>query len=234
MLDIYAEALALDPSNVRALLGVAGAHVIRVNNYLYENDRAPDLRLAYDAAKAAIALAPYFAAAQVSMGMVEIYSDQAARGIARCQRALELDPNSTLAHTRIGLGKIFTGHSDETEAHMREALRLSPRDSDASVWMMIVGHSKVHSQRFDEAIDWLSRSFEINQNHPLPNFYHAVALAYLDRIDEARSAVRTGLSLDSKFTIARFRTGASSTDSAYLAQREMIYEGMRRAGVPEG
>jgi len=234
VLDIYAEALELDPNNVRALLGVAGAYVSRVTNYLYENDRSTELRLAHDAAKAAIGLAPYFAPAQIAMGMVEIYSDQAARGIARCQRALELDRNSTFAHTRIGIGKIFTGQSNETESHIREALRLSPRDSEASIWMMIVGHSKVHSQRFDDAIEWLTRSFEINQNHPLPNFYHAVALAYLGRVDEARRAVRIGRSLDPRFTIARFRAGAASSNAAYLSQREMIYEGMRRAGVPEG
>jgi hypothetical protein len=99
--------------------------------------------------------------------------------------------------------------------------------------MAVVGHSKVHSQRFEDAVDWLTRSFELSQSYPLPHFYHAVALAYLGRIDEAQAAVRVGLSLDPIFTIARFRAGASSSNSAYLAQREMIYEGMRKAGMPE-
>jgi tetratricopeptide (TPR) repeat protein len=206
---------------------------LRVSNYLYESDRATELKLAYDAAKAAIALAPYFAPAQVTMGQVEIYSDQAARGIARCERALELDRNWTLGHVGIGIGKIFTGQSDQTESHIREAMRLSPRDPDAPLLMAVVGHSKVHSQRFEDAVDWLTRSFELSQSYPLPHFYHAVALAYLGRIDEGREAVRVGLSLDPIFTIARFRAGASSSNSTYLAQREMIYEGMRKAGLPE-
>jgi hypothetical protein len=35
------------------------------------------------------------------------------------------------------------------------------------------------------------------------------------------------------FTIAQYRAGASSDNPIYLAGREHIYEGMRKAGVPE-
>jgi hypothetical protein len=58
-------------------------------------------------------------------------------------------------------------------------------------------------------------------------------LAHLDQMSEARAATKAGLALDSTFTIRRFRTGASSDNPTYLAQREHIYEGMRKAGVPE-
>jgi hypothetical protein len=78
------------------------------------------------------------------------------------------------------------------------------------------------------------RSMEINQNYPLAHFYLAVALANLGRLEEANSEVQTGLALDPTFTIARFRSGASSDNEIYLAQRERIYDGMRKAGVPEG
>jgi hypothetical protein len=32
----------------------------------------------------------------------------------------------------------------------------------------------------------------------------------------------------------RFRAGASSNNPTYLAQRERLYDGMRKAGVPQG
>ena len=38
-----------------------------------------------------------------------------------------LDRNLADAHAYIGLGKIFTGRAEEAEAHIGEALRLSPR-----------------------------------------------------------------------------------------------------------
>jgi len=59
-------------------------------------------------------------------------------------------------------------------------------------------------------------------------------LANLARVDEARSATQAGLTLDPSFTIRRFRAGAASDNPTYLTQRERIYEGMRKAGLPEG
>ena len=49
-------------------------------------------------------------------------------GIARCEHALELDRNLAQAHALIGYGKLFVGRAEETEPHIAEALRLSPRD----------------------------------------------------------------------------------------------------------
>ena len=48
-------------------------------------------------------------------------------------------------------------------------------------------------------------------------------------------AVETGLALNPKFTISRARTvwTAQAVDATYLAQLVPIYEGMRKAGVPE-
>ena len=64
-------------------------------------------------------------------------------------------------------------------------------------------------------------------------FLSRFRLAHLGRLDEARAADKAGLSLDPTFTISRFRAGPASDNPTYLAQRERIYEGMRKAGVPE-
>ena len=61
----------------------------------------------------------------------------------------------------------------------------------------------------------------------------AAALAHLGRISEARATAKAGLALEPSFTIGRFSAGARSDNPVYLAGRERIYEGMRRAGIPE-
>jgi hypothetical protein len=63
----------------------------------------------------------------------------------------------------------------------------------------------------------------------------AAALAQLDRLDEAHSAVKAGLTLNPTFTISLRRAArtAMSDDATYLAQLAPIFEGMRKAGVPE-
>jgi hypothetical protein len=63
----------------------------------------------------------------------------------------------------------------------------------------------------------------------------AAALAQLGRLDEAHSAVKAGLALNAAFSISRVRAAwtAMSDDPTYLAQLEPVFEGMRKAAVPE-
>jgi hypothetical protein len=55
----------------------------------------------------------------------------------------------------------------ETEAHMEQAFRLSPRDTFVYVWSMFVGLAKLWQGADAEAIVWLRRSLEANRNYPL-------------------------------------------------------------------
>jgi len=136
----------------------------------------------------------------------------------------------------MGNAKIFTGRAEETEAHSDEALRLSPRDSHAHVWMTTAGIAKLHLGSYEQAIMWFRRAIEANRNYPLPNFMLGTALAQLGRLDEARSAVKAGLALAPTYAVSRVRAGwtAMSDNSTFLAQAEPILEAMRKAGVPEG
>jgi tetratricopeptide (TPR) repeat protein len=168
------------------------------------------------------------------LGVVYIFTFRAAQGIAECERALALDRNLANAHGWIGRGKFHLGRAEETEAHIHEALRLSPRDTFAYRWMMVMGIAKFWLGADAEAVAWLRRSIEANRNFPFTHFFLAAALASLGALDEARAAVQAGLSLDAGFTIRRYREGAPRIDPTYLARRERVFMGMRMAGVPEG
>ena len=145
-----------------------------------------------------------------------------------------MDRNLAGAHALIGQSKLFRGRGEETEAHVQEALRLSPRDPWVYTYLIIGGLAKSALGRDEEAISWLRRSIESNLNYPLCRFALAAALANLGRIDEARSEVRRGLALDPQFTVASFCSATGSNNSVFLAQRAHVIDGMRKAGVPEG
>ena len=161
---------------------------------------------------------------------------RATQGIAECEHALALDRNLANAHSFIGLGKILIGRAEETEAHIGEALRLSPRDTMAYTWMTHAGVAELRLGRYEEAVAWFGRALEANRNWPTAYFQLAAALAQLDRLDEARSAVKAGLALNPTYTVSRRRASwtAQSDDPTYLAQLEPIFEGLNKAGVPEG
>ena len=165
---------------------------------------------------------------------VEVRMNRGAQGIAECERALALNPNLASAHALIGLAKVFDGHPEETERHELEALRVSPHDTDAAIWVAYIALAKLHLGAYEEALDLSRRANELNPNYATGRFNMAAALVELDRLDEARSEVQAGLALNPGFTIRRYRDGAQSNNPLFLKRRERMIEAMRKAGVPEG
>jgi TolB-like protein/class 3 adenylate cyclase/Flp pilus assembly protein TadD len=231
--SFFERALALDPKNVEALVGLAVVDAAAVGMALTV-ERAARLAAAETALIKALSLAPQHARAHWLLGNIKMFTNRAAQGIAECEQALALDRNLANAHAYIGRAKYLLGRGEETEAHVQEALRLSPRDTEAFVWMMFAGFAKLQLGADQEAVARFRRSVEINRNHPRAHIYLATALAHLGQLDEARSAAQAGLALDPTFTISRFRANVPSDNPTYLAGRERFYEGMRMAGVPEG
>jgi TolB-like protein len=229
----FERALALDPGSIEALVGTAIVDYTMGVNF-FTNERAASLAAAETALNRVLSMAPQHAQAHMYLGVVYIFTLRAAQGIAECERALALDRNLANAHGWIGRGKFHLGRAEETEGHIQEAFRLSPRDTFAYRWMMVMGIAKFWLGADAEAVAWLRRSIEANRNFPFTHFFLAAVLASLGALDEARAAVQAGLSLDAGFTIRRYREGAPRIDPSYLARRERVCEGMRLAGLPEG
>ena len=231
----FDRALAIDPGNVDALAWNAFADTMLVVSGFAADERSKRFAAAEAAASRALLLAPDHTFAHVAMSFVLSFTNRIERAIAECERALELDRNFAWAHAIIGLHKLHLDRADETEAHVREALRLSPRDANVFAWSAVAGFAMDCLCRYDEAITWQRRSIEINPNNPTAHFHLAMALAHLGRWEEARAAARAGLALDPKLTIASYRKGNIFSNSpAHLAWRERQCYGLRKAGVPEG
>jgi TolB-like protein/class 3 adenylate cyclase len=232
--SFFDRALSANPGNIDAL--IRSARVDMLEGIL---SFAPDPMAAFAAAEAkltkALSSVPDHALGYVYLGLVEMWTKRAVEGIAECEHALALDRNLAHAHSSIGFGKIFIGRAEETEAHIVEALRLSPRDTIAYFWIANGGLAKLHLGSYEQAVAWFRRAIEANRNNPPAYFWLAAALAQLGRLDEAQSAVKAGLAPNPAFTISRSRAAwtAMSDDPTYLAQLESVFEGLRKAGVPE-
>jgi Tfp pilus assembly protein PilF len=229
----FERALAIDPRSVGALVGMASVD-LTMGASLLADDRAAYCLAAETNAIKALSLAPDHAVAHRVLGGVYIFTNRAAHGVAECEQALALDRNLADAHGAIGIAKYFIGRAAETEGHILEAFRLSPRDIFAHRWMHMVGLAKTQLGADAEAAAWLRRSIEANRNFPPTHFSLAAALGLLGALDEARSATKAGLALSPSFTIRRLLATQSSDNPIYLAGRERICVGLRLAGVPEG
>ena len=229
--SFFDRALAADPDNVDALIGSAAAHAVAATSLL------ADPLAAFTAAEAkltrALSLAPNHPHGHMWLGLIDIWTRRATEGIARCEHALALDRNIAQAHSLIGYGKLFVGRAEETEPHIAEALRLSPRDPGAFAWMSYAGMSKNVPGSYEQAVAWFRRSIEANPNFPHAFFHLASALAHLGRLNEARSAAKAGLTLNPTYAVSRDRAVWTSVSDhpTFLAQLELCIEGMRKAGV---
>ena len=160
--SFFDRALAADPSNVDALVWSARADVVEGINIFVSDPMA-----AFAAAEAkltkALSSVPDHALGHMFLGNVDMYTGRAADGIAECEHALVLDRNLAHAHSIIGRGKIFVGRAEETEAHIAEALRLSPRDTLAYIWMTNAGNAKNNLGSYEQAVAWFRRAIEANR-----------------------------------------------------------------------
>jgi TolB-like protein/class 3 adenylate cyclase len=229
----FDRALILDPDNIEAVVGTAIADAMSGSGNMTD-ERTKRFAAAEGALSKALHLVPDHALAHMYLGFVQISTNRATLGIAECRQALALDRNLAMAHGFIGLAKYFIGRSEETEGHILEALRLSPRDTNDNVWMTWAGIAKLALGADKDAIERFRHAIELNRNTAPPHFFLAAALALTGAADDAQSMAQAGLALDPAYTVRRYRAGAATDNPTYLSQRERIYEGMRMAGVPEG
>ena len=181
----FERALEVDPRNVGALAGMARVHLFSAA-VLTEVDRTAHLAAAETNAINALSLAPDHALAHLALGGVYTLTSRAVRGIAEFEQALLLDRNSADAHAYTGYAKVVLGRAAETEAHVLEALRLSPRDMEAYLWDAFVASAKIQLGADAEAVAWLRRSIDTNHNYAYAHFMLAAALGLLGALHEAR------------------------------------------------
>jgi tetratricopeptide (TPR) repeat protein len=147
--------------------------------------------------------------------------------------AISLDRDLPFLHMRGGWISIFLGRAEDADAHVAEAMRLSPRDPLLGHWYAILGLADLHLGRLDQAADRLHKAIGLAPNHEISYFYLAAALALQGRVKEATAACTIGRRLASNFRIGKCRAEAQSDNPVFLAQRERMFEGLKKAGLPE-
>jgi TolB-like protein/Tfp pilus assembly protein PilF len=162
-LAAFERAVALDPDYAPAWAELASN--IFWNLAIYGGDRKAGLARAAMAAERAVRLGPGLASAFLARGLLRSHVDWDWKGSqADFERALTLDPGSSLAKRRYGVLLCELGRLEEAVPWLEGAVALDPLS--AGSWNA-VGSNFVDLGRFDQARRALQRGLAVRPNHVL-------------------------------------------------------------------
>ncbi|MGV6847615.1 MAG: adenylate/guanylate cyclase domain-containing protein [Marinibacterium sp.] len=226
----YHQALEFDPDFVVAKARLASAYTI-----LTESGWSPDavatLDLALSLAKEAIAKndrlpIAYWALARVYTRQEFFDGDKA---IASLEKSIEIDPNYADAYAMLANTMFLIGHSEKGLARIETAMRLNPH---FPFWYYFaLGANQFHLTRYDAAESSFQKAIERNPTWLSSHKYLVATYGHLGRPDDADWEMEELRSLGFEPTIANWRATTKYQDKVYEA---LFFDGLRKAGVPEG
>jgi TolB-like protein/Flp pilus assembly protein TadD len=227
---LFQEALKRDETVAQAWYGLAMSYL---RNLRFSATRREDLEAASAAAERAMVLAPQASWSHLAAGRVHYESGRVSQALASFEHAVLLNRNDLYVHASIGAANVLLGDPEKALEHIRTSIRLSPRDLNLPVWQMHMGVALLHLGRPTEAADWLTKSTALDPGDRFTHLFLASALALAGRDQEAKAEMAELLRLRPGLTLAGFKAVEPSDAPAFLEQRQCIYEGLRRAGLPE-
>jgi adenylate cyclase len=227
--SLFERATELDPHFAVAFSQLAIVHL--VDGYFQWTD-SPDRSFAEmtKAAQRSVALDDKNPVGQLVLGWTCMATGQRDKMIGALERAIQIAPSFATAYGVLGLTLSWGGRTDEGIENLKKAMRLSPYDP--LMFFFFLGMSIAHFalEEYEEAADWAQRSVQRGPADPAAYRYLAASYAHLDRIDEARGALREMFSLDPKFSLDADRVILSTADPAFV---ERLFDGLRKAGLKE-
>jgi adenylate cyclase len=229
---LFHEALRLDPRNVDALVGLAQVDAIAIVNR-FARDREARSQEAEDAIARALDIDPNYARAHYASALVLRNRFRFEEALAEFDKALQLDPNLAQAYPDRGYTLILMGRFEESIGPVLEGIRRSPRDPSIAAFLMFVGVAHSYMEHAQEALDWFIRAESANANYPAVRYYAAANYVALDQMAQARHELDKYLSLRPGDTLKAMRAAVLSDRAKYLEARNLMYENLLKAGMPE-
>jgi class 3 adenylate cyclase/TolB-like protein/tetratricopeptide (TPR) repeat protein len=225
-------ALQMDSRNLRVLAMLALSLAVRVHMER-SSDRQADLNRAEKLTRCALDIDPNYYLAHHANAMVLVNQRRFSEAISEDEHALSLNPSYTGTYTGLSIAHLDIGEPLESIKWAERALQLSPRDplrwtfhsSKARAYFMLGEDRK--------ALESCRQSDTLNPGQD--DLLFAAALALIGEADEARSTLGRYLSSGQNTgrTIAHLKAQQLSDHPVFLAYRERLYDGLRKAGMPE-
>ena len=195
----------------------------------YASDKKTTSSEAYELAKKAIVLEGRNEYAHWAMGMIDLYRGNHNKAIAEYQRAIELNPNCSLAYGSLGTALNYSGEFDESIRNNEIAIRSDPMDISIAFRFTSIALAHYLAGRYGEAEEWARKAVYRKPNWYMGHTMLAASLAQLNRLKEANETVDNYLQLFPHARISALKEHPFKNPNDVLR----LEEGLRKAGLPE-
>jgi TolB-like protein/Tfp pilus assembly protein PilF len=162
-LAYFQQAIDIDPDYALAYAGVADSYYRLSSTLLRPGEAFPKAKAA---AIKALELDETLSEAHASLGLVKLYYDHDLHGAdMNYRRAIEINPNASLAHQRYGSYLMYMARFEESHLEFKLAHELDPLSLQINV---NIGSVLLLTHQFEEAVRQYQRTLDID-----PNYYPA-------------------------------------------------------------
>jgi len=158
-LDLFHEAIAIDPNYALAWAGIADSHGQLVQQG-WTKDRTEDQRLGLEAAERSISSDPKLPDGYKAKALVLMSAGDSAGARDALTKAIQADPTYTPALINLGVLNFAAADVAGTERMLRRAMEIDPQEAFAPMWL---GMLLTWTDRFDEALVMAERIRELSE-----------------------------------------------------------------------
>ena len=231
----FLAALARDPRNAEALLGVALTCQYIVSQPWWSGSAAPETAFAIGqtVANTVLDLNPNNATANSFKGMMYSAAGDTGGAARAFQASISDDPSIAFVHAYAGYNNAFLGRAESVREGVQRAHDLGGTDRLHSIWYFFAGFAELLLGS-EDAMPLLRKSLELNPEYGSAQLFLAAALSMHGRRFEA---MQIASEFRSHFPSYQTRTFDQqwlwrSTNSVYRRQIDPIADQIHKLGLP--
>ncbi len=224
-LQLFQEAIALDPEYARAYAGLGFTHFWDVR-FGWVESRADSIKMANNCAQKSIKLDNTLDGAHLLLSVVYMMQRQFEEAIAAAEHAVSLNPNGADAYSALGGLLGVSGKWEESIAHTKKSIRLNPFPTPT--YFHWLGRAYFMTGQYDVSIATFKKALHVNPNYLPAHAFLAACYSSLNRQAEAESAAKEVLRINPKFTLESY---AKTLPYKNKADIERYVAALRKAGL---
>ncbi len=221
--EVLERAVEFDPDYAQAWAGKAYAHRAVANTIGRNVSIQEDYQKSMEAINKALALDENVAEAYSTLCENKMYYEYDFAGAeSACRRAIELNPNSSLAHQVYTRYLVSRGRFDEAAGEIKTAIDLEPA---SLLNQTLYGVNLYYARRYSEAVAPFKRVIAMDENFGMAYYWLYVTLAAQGNELEAFELFMKGLAKADEATIQAYRAAYQTSGwRGVMQERAKRYE----------